>query len=59
MDGIHLSGEWFGCPAEAPEMIQLEALRRALQPARVRERAIRRVGLDEAPVDRARSDGGA
>ena len=27
MDGIHLLGEWFGCPAEAPEMVEAGALR--------------------------------
>jgi S-adenosylmethionine decarboxylase proenzyme len=27
MDGIHLLGEWFGCPVDAPEMIQSDALR--------------------------------
>jgi S-adenosylmethionine decarboxylase len=27
MDGIHLLGEWFGCPAALPEMIRSDALR--------------------------------
>ena len=27
MDGIHLLGEWYGCPAELPEMIRSEPLR--------------------------------
>ena len=27
MDGIHLLGEWFGCTAESPAMVQSEALR--------------------------------
>jgi S-adenosylmethionine decarboxylase len=27
LDGIHLLGEWYGCPADAPEMIRSEALR--------------------------------
>ena len=27
MDGIHLLGEWYGCPADAPEMTRSEALR--------------------------------
>ena len=29
MDGIHLLGEWYGCPADAPEMTSAEALRKA------------------------------
>lgn len=29
MDGIHLLGEWYGCPADKPEMLQAEALRQA------------------------------
>ncbi|HVE49539.1 MAG TPA: adenosylmethionine decarboxylase [Casimicrobiaceae bacterium] len=29
MDGIHYLGEWYGCPAAAPEMIDAEALRSA------------------------------
>lgn len=29
MDGIHLLGEWYGCPASAPEMLDADALRRA------------------------------
>lgn len=28
MDGIHLLGEWYGCPAELPEMNRADALRR-------------------------------
>jgi S-adenosylmethionine decarboxylase proenzyme len=27
MDGIHLLGEWYGCPAETPEFTRAEALR--------------------------------
>jgi len=27
MDGIHLLGEWYGCPADTPEMTRAEALR--------------------------------
>jgi len=27
MDGIHLLGEWFDCPAESPEMTHAAALR--------------------------------
>lgn len=27
MDGIHLLGEWYGCPADAPNMLQAAALR--------------------------------
>jgi S-adenosylmethionine decarboxylase proenzyme len=27
MDGIHLLGEWYGCPAHAPEFTRAEALR--------------------------------
>src|SRR5437762_14298954 len=27
MDGIHLLGEWYGCPIDAPEMTHAEALR--------------------------------
>ena len=27
MDGIHLLGEWYGCPADLPEMTRAEALR--------------------------------
>ena len=27
MDGIHLLGEWFGCPADTPEMMKADALR--------------------------------
>ena len=27
VDGIHLLGEWYGCPADAPEMTRSEALR--------------------------------
>jgi S-adenosylmethionine decarboxylase proenzyme len=29
MDGIHLLGEWYGCPADKPEMLHAEPLRRA------------------------------
>lgn len=29
MDGIHLLGEWYGCPAETPEMLHADALRAA------------------------------
>jgi S-adenosylmethionine decarboxylase len=28
MDGIHLLGEWYGCPASAPEFTRAEALRK-------------------------------
>lgn len=28
MDGIHLLGEWYGCPADLPEMLRADALRR-------------------------------
>jgi len=35
MDGIHLLGEWYGCPAETPEFTGAEPLRtRCLQAAR-------------------------
>ena len=27
MDGIHLLGEWYGCPADMPEMTRAEPLR--------------------------------
>ena len=27
MDGIHLLGEWYGCPAETPEFTRADALR--------------------------------
>ena len=27
MDGIHLLGEWYGCPAQLPEMLLAEPLR--------------------------------
>ncbi|HEX4882816.1 MAG TPA: adenosylmethionine decarboxylase [Casimicrobiaceae bacterium] len=29
MDGIHLLGEWYGCPADKPEMLRAEPLRKA------------------------------
>ena len=29
MDGIHLLGEWYGCPADTPQMVDAEALRAA------------------------------
>ena len=29
MDGIHLLGEWYGCPADTPEMVDAQALRAA------------------------------
>jgi S-adenosylmethionine decarboxylase proenzyme len=29
MDGIHLLGEWYGCPAHTPEFTKAEALRAA------------------------------
>lgn len=29
MDGIHLLGEWYGCPADKPEMIEAGPLRQA------------------------------
>jgi S-adenosylmethionine decarboxylase proenzyme len=28
VDGIHLLGEWYGCPADAPEMTRSDALRK-------------------------------
>ena len=28
MDGIHLLGEWYGCPSDLPEMTNAEVLRR-------------------------------
>jgi len=28
MDGIHLLGEWYGCPAHTPEFTRAESLRR-------------------------------
>lgn len=28
MDGIHLLGEWYDCPADRPEMTRADALRR-------------------------------
>ena len=27
MDGIHLLGEWYGCPADLPEMNRADVLR--------------------------------
>ncbi|MDR2880669.1 MAG: adenosylmethionine decarboxylase [Azoarcus sp.] len=27
MDGVHLLGEWYGCPADTPEFTRAEALR--------------------------------
>ena len=29
MDGIHLLGEWYGCPADTPHMVDAGALRSA------------------------------
>ena len=29
MDGIHLLGEWYGCPADTPHMLDAQALRSA------------------------------
>lgn len=29
MDGIHLLGEWYGCPADTPHMVDAEVLRAA------------------------------
>ena len=29
MDGIHLLGEWYGCPADTPQMVDAQALRTA------------------------------
>ena len=29
MDGIHLLGEWYGCPADTPQMVDALALRTA------------------------------
>ena len=28
MDGIHLLGEWYGCPADTPEFTRADALRK-------------------------------
>lgn len=28
MDGIHLLGEWYGCPADSPEFTRADALRK-------------------------------
>jgi len=39
MDGIHLLGEWYGCPAETPEMLNAESLRAACL------QAVERAGL--------------
>ena len=33
MDGIHLLGEWYGCPADTPEFTRAEALRVACRKA--------------------------
>ena len=33
MDGIHLLGEWYGCPADTPEFTRAEALRVACRNA--------------------------
>jgi S-adenosylmethionine decarboxylase proenzyme len=43
MDGIHLLGEWYGCPSRAPEFTQAEALR-ALCLECVRESGLTIVG---------------
>jgi len=50
MDGIHLSGEWYGCPAGTPEFTLADALRAlgvAPKPARTVSHPIRRGGMDE------------
>jgi S-adenosylmethionine decarboxylase len=36
MDGIHLLGEWYGCPAHTPEFVNAEALRAACLEATTR-----------------------
>lgn len=33
MDGIHLLGEWYGCPADTPEFTRAQALRDACRKA--------------------------
>jgi S-adenosylmethionine decarboxylase proenzyme len=33
MDGIHLLGEWYGCPADTPEFTTAQALRAACRKA--------------------------
>ncbi|MEO8411559.1 MAG: adenosylmethionine decarboxylase [Propionivibrio sp.] len=43
MDGIHLLGEWYGCPAGMPQMIEADALRSACLEA-VREAGLTIVG---------------
>jgi S-adenosylmethionine decarboxylase proenzyme len=43
MDGIHLLGEWYGCPAQAPEFTRADALR-ALCLAAVRDAGLTTVG---------------
>lgn len=43
MDGIHLSGEWYGCPSRTPEFTRAEALR-ALCLECVRETGLTIVG---------------
>ena len=35
MDGIHLLGEWYGCPADTPELTRADALRTACLKATV------------------------
>ena len=45
MDGIHLLGEWYGCPADKPEMVNADALRRACM----------RRGRPRRPHDRGRA----
>ncbi|MEO8303085.1 MAG: adenosylmethionine decarboxylase [Betaproteobacteria bacterium] len=36
MDGIHLLGEWYGCPADTPEFTRADALRTACLAATVK-----------------------
>jgi len=43
MDGIHLLGEWYGCPAHTPEFTRADALR-ALCLASVRATGLTVVG---------------
>ncbi|NDP43544.1 MAG: adenosylmethionine decarboxylase [Aromatoleum sp.] len=43
MDGIHLLGEWYGCPADTPEFTRADALRK-LCVALVRDTGLTVVG---------------
>jgi hypothetical protein len=50
MDGVHMLGEWYGCPAGTPEFTPADALRAlevAPKPARTVSHPIRRGGMDE------------